>query len=119
MWPGVSREALTVLSDSITLEISGGFANLSETVVADPDGTATRTSGRTSETRALAPEVLTRLVELAGVLDVLDGNREYLGQGADRRRYTLTYRGATIVGAEDAMPPDVAELVALLEAAVR
>ncbi|MCB0871969.1 MAG: hypothetical protein KDC36_01185 [Thermoleophilia bacterium] len=108
-----------MLSDSITLEVSGGFANLSETVVADPDGTATRTRGRSTETRTLAPEVLTRLVELAEVLDRVDGNREYLGEGADRRTFTLTYRGATIVGAEGAIPPDVAELVALLESAVR
>ena len=53
------------------------------------------------------------------MLDRVDGNREYLGEGADRRTFTLTYRGATIVGAEGAIPPDVAELVALLESAVR
>ncbi|MFC5380603.1 hypothetical protein [Aquipuribacter nitratireducens] len=106
--------------DTVRFEVEGGYTGQARALTVHPDGTAeVEVSGHRSTGRLPASTVaeLTAALDRAGGLDaVVPGAGT--PPGADRQRYTLTYRGATAVAHDGAVPDRLQEAVRLLRQAM-
>lgn len=100
---------------TIRFEVEGGYLALMRSIVIEPDGRATiEVSGRTS-TADLDPGTVERLQQQLEDSGLFGADSRLETEGADLQRYTVTYRGATLVATDGVVPNELTATFAELE----
>lgn len=108
---------------AVRFEVEGGYTGQARSLEVRPDGSADlEVSGRRSAGRLSGEQVtaVTTALEESGLFAPGRPAAAPAGSppGADRQRYTLTYRGTTVVAHDGAVPAELEEAVRLLRQAV-
>lgn len=116
---GDDDSGVTTLKGPVTLSVSGGIAGLSESVIVDPDGTATLTRGSRATVAEVSAGEIAVLAEDLERGDLFDEDRVFRGRGADLREYTVTYGGVSVTADETSIPEELLPVIEFLESIPR
>jgi hypothetical protein len=104
----------------ISFEVEGGYtAQLRSLEIADDGTTTAMVSGRTSNGRLEQEQVEAIVAELERSR-LFDTDRTYPPKGgADLQRYQIRYAGSAVVAYDTTVPPELTEVIRLLQQALR
>ena len=100
---------------SIRFEVEGGYLGLARSIVIAPDGTAKIEVGGRSSTADLEPETVERLRQDLDASDLFATDAVFETEGADLQRYTIEYRGSTVIALDGVVPPELTGPISPLE----
>ncbi len=103
------------MDQTIRFEVEGGYLALTRSIVISPDGTATIEVGGRTSTADLDPETVDRLQRQLDDSGLFGADTSLVTEGADLQRYTVTYRGVTVVATDGVVPDELTATFAELE----
>jgi hypothetical protein len=105
---------------AFSFSADGGFANLSRAIEVHDDGSAEVVRGTARTASRPDQATIAAIVAKLDASALFDRDREFAAvPGADLQRYTITYRGYTVVAFDTVVPPALVDAIVGIERIIR